>query len=100
MKIEATPTEKDQVKLVAEVQQEKKLKFIGSTTPKRGHSLFTLELATGKITKTVMEANILFIDGKKVLSKRVDVQEGCQYISALNEANARKKLVKLGILKA
>lgn len=93
MKIDATPTDKDQVKLVAEKQQEKQIKFLGSHTPKRGHTLFEVEIATGKINIAILEGEIVLdSNGKPTLNKKLLAKEGHAYVSALNKKNALKKL--------
>ena len=93
MKIDATPTDKDQVKLVAKKQQEKQVKFLGSHTPKRGHTLFEVEIATGKINIAILEGEVVLDNnGQPTLSKRLLAKEGHAYVSALNKKNALKKL--------
>jgi hypothetical protein len=95
MEVDATPTDKDQVKLVAEQQQEKQLKLLGSHLPKRGHTLFEVEIATGEISVAKLEGEIVIgIDGQQTLTRKIVSKDGFAYVSALNKKNALKKLAK------
>lgn len=91
---------KDQTAVVAEKQQEKKLKLVGRIQPHKGHTLFKVDRKTLEISKAKFEAvDITFEQAKerKKPTKKVIVEEGFVYVSALNEKNVFKKLPKLGV---
>lgn len=78
------------------IQQKKELKLLGRIKPKKGHRLFKLK--NGKIEE-VKEEDFLecvaFLSGRRV--KKLKVEKGCQYVSALNKKNAAKRLRREGI---
>jgi len=90
---------KDQVVITDQKEQETQLKKVGQVRPFRGHKLFKVN----KITLEIIEAEFVKPDeitfeeakaGKKV-KKKVIVEEGFAYFSALNKNNVIKKLKKL-----
>ena len=56
------------------------MNLIGRITPKRGHTLFKVNTTTGLVTNAV-------VDGKRVI-----IEDGYIYISALNKKNVVKKM--------
>lgn len=84
---------KDEVKSVRHQEQKKQLKLLGSIRPKRGHTLFEVNLDTGDIIPAVKEP-IDFVVGKKNSEKKSKVitKGNCIYISALNKRNVIKKI--------
>jgi len=68
---------------------EKQSKFIGRITPKRGHTLFKVNTTTGLVTKAIMEDTV---QEDSTIKKRVKVEDGYFYISALNKKNVVKKM--------
>lgn len=90
----------DKTAVVAERQQEKELKLVGRIQPHRGHTLFKVDRETLEISKAEFETvDITFEqaqEGKRP-SKKVIVEEGFVYVSALNEKNVIKKLPRLGV---
>lgn len=110
---------KDRQEIVAKREQEKKLKFLGTIKPHKGHTLFkvnkvdlTIEEAEfedsstvtwreaigarvkkekGVVNRDVDEANI------PLKKKKVIVDPNYFYISALNIKSVEKKLIKAGL---
>ncbi len=94
------PNNKDEVKIHAEKQQEKQLKFIGSITPHQGHTCFELNMDTNMIDKaTFQEVAIDFgsVKNNKAqgVKKKLIVKDNCIYTTALNVKNADKKFRKM-----
>jgi hypothetical protein len=89
MKQEFIPETKE---VIQHVQVAKRQEFRGSYKPKPGHKFFKYNHDTEEISEA--ETELLpadFMNPKKV-NKRVIMEEGCSYISALNKNNALKKL--------
>lgn len=87
------PTLKDEVKLHAEKQIEKKTVFLGREFLRPGHRCFEINTTTLAVTETQYERVVYFNepDARKILTK-----ENCVYINALNAANALKVYKKGG----
>jgi len=115
--------EKDQVAEVKQVQQELKKEYVRSITPKRGHTLFEINLKDRTIVPAEFEEQDVefnevvktskglavqtYKDGRKKIildkptthSKKLIRKENCIYISALNRKNVLKKLEQRGVIK-
>ena len=84
----------------ANKQHEKQQKFLGSIKPKKGHTLFKIDVNSWNIDKAKFETDTIVWDGvgdaKNQLKKRkLIVEDGYFYISALNKDNAMKKYFQL-----
>ncbi len=93
---------KDQTELVKQTVQEKKSKLLGRVVPHNGHSLFELNVPKNEVKFAVFEVQedtLSFAEakaGKKAIKrKKVLMQEGCVYTTALNFKNAIKQFKKL-----
>ena len=93
---------KDQTEMVKQSVQEKKTKLLGRVVPHIGHSLFEYNAITNELrfaTFEVQEDTLSFAEakaGKKAIKrKKVLMQEGCVYTTALNIKNAIKQFKKL-----
>lgn len=85
--MKVNPILKDEVKLHAEKQIEKKTVFIGSQKLIPGHRCFEINEVTGE----VVQANyLLSVNFNSPDSKEVLVKPNCVYINALNAKNALK----------
>lgn len=85
---------KDAVVQVRQAEQEKQSRHLGSIKPKRGHTLFEINLKTKEIVPATFEEKEYRVDGKNSNRRTVVVKDDCTYISALNKNNAIKKLLK------
>lgn len=93
----------DTIEIVQEQQQKKELKLVGSERKIRGHILFEfneksrrLDVARFKAqTFTITSLDPTSSDYLKI-NQKVDVQDNCIYIQALNRKNAIKQLKRLG----
>lgn len=80
-------------------KHQKEYHLIGRQRKVSGHTLFefnrkTKEIRPADISRTV----IVGMDGNPIYKTKTDVHKDCFYIQALNVKNAKKKLVKLGLL--
>ena len=93
--------EKDMDQLRTEQVQKKKNEFhlIGQERRIKGHTLFCFNEVTRKIKVAPIKSEVLLeLDGSVIYKNNVTVEKDCVYVQALNEKNARKKLIKMGIL--
>lgn len=93
--------DKDVDELRMEQIQKKKNEFhlIGQERRIKGHTLFCFNMATKKIKVAPMKQDIVLgLDGVPIYKNSVTIEKDCIYIQALNEKNARKKLVKMGFV--
>lgn len=85
------------IELQASQQQEKKLTYIGSLLPHNGHKCFEYNTKTGDITEAIYAKQDIHYPtstAKAGIKRRVIVNAGCIYITALNQRNALKKVNK------
>lgn len=88
---------------VAQEQVDKKQKeyhLIGRQRKVSGHTLFEFNRKTKEIRPADIsrEVRVSYINGYPQYITRTEVHEDCFYLQALNVKNAKKKLVKLGML--
>lgn len=91
--------EKDMDQLRTEQVQKKKNEFhlIGEERRIKGHTLFCFNLVKREIKVAPMNQEIeMGLDGSVIYKNNITVEKGCVYVQALNEKNARKKLIKMG----
>lgn len=91
--------EKDMDQLRTEQLQKKKNEFhlIGHERRVKGHTLFCFNKVTKKLKVAPMNHEcMLCLDGSVICKNNVTVEKDCVYVQALNEKNARKKLIKMG----
>ena len=90
---------KDEVKIVAEVKQEKKRELIGSIKPYQGHKCFELNTSTGEVKLAEFkEVNVNFEAAKNGLAnarKVIVIKEDHLYTTALNIKNAIKRFKQM-----
>lgn len=93
--------DKDVDELRMEQIQKKKNEFhlIGQEKRIKGHTLFCFNVATKKIKVAPIKQNIMMgLDGVVIYKNSVTIEKDCIYVQALNEKNARRKLVKMGFV--
>ena len=65
----------------------------------KGHTLFCFNEVTKKLKVAPMKQEcMLGFDGSVIYKNNVVVEKDCVYVQALNEKNARKKLIKMGYI--
>lgn len=87
----------DKIEIVKQTSIEKQTVLLGSLKPKKGHTMFEINLKLKTITEAVFDspATLKFGEAVKgnVSSKlKITVKPDCIYISALNKKNALKVL--------
>lgn len=91
--------EEDFTHIRMEQMQEKRNEFhlVGEERRIKGHTLFCFNEVTKEIKVAPMvQECMLGLDGSVIYKNKVTVEKDCIYIQALNEKNARKKLIKMG----
>ena len=91
--------EKDMDQLRTEQVQKKKNEFhlIAQERRIKGHTLFCFNLVKREIKVAPIKSEVLLeLDGSVIYKNNVTVEKDCVYVQALNEKNARKKLIKMG----
>jgi hypothetical protein len=91
---EIKQTFSDHVAEVRQKEQRSEITHLGSIRPKKGHTLFEINLKTKEIVPATFEEKEYRLDGKNSNRRTVVVKDDCTYISALNEKNAIRKLLK------
>ena len=93
--------EKDIDGLRTEQVQKKKNEFhwIGEIKRVKGHTLFCFNKVTKKLKVAPMNQEcMLGFYISDIYKRNVVVEKDCVYVQALNEKNARKKLIKMGYI--
>ena len=93
-------TKQQDTEIVSEKQQEKKNQLLGNIRPHRGHTLYKVNVKTLEVTEAVFEKQDIewaIATSSKKQAKKILIEKGCIYISALNEKNAVKKFPKFGL---
>jgi len=116
---------KDKVVDERQIQQESKKEIIGSIVPKRGHTLYEINLKEHTIEPAEFEdqsvpfkqvsekptskglglqtnkngSKKIVLDGLPSVRKVLIRKKNCIYTSALNYKNVKKKLIKRGVIK-
>jgi hypothetical protein len=96
---EIQPQIKDKVVIVGEQEKKHQMEFIGSLKPYKGHTLFKVNKVTGEILEAEFEKldlKINSLDKQHVntVHRKVIVEAGFYYVSALNKKNVLKKFIK------
>jgi cytochrome c2 len=71
----------------------KKSKLIGKLIPQKGHKCFEINVKTGEINEAKYSYVGFDLNGK--VRRDIATKENCVYITALNKANAGKKMKKM-----
>jgi len=95
MKVEKE--QKDQLEFVKQTKAETQKVHVGRINPKRGHSLFEVNIVLKTIELASFDKSevISFEDARKGLisvNKKVTKNKDCEYITALNKKNVIKIL--------
>ena len=89
---------KDEVKIVKEVKQEKKIVKLGTIFPHSGHKCFEYNIITNELTLARFSEQAIDYTaaqkGEIAKKRKVMTRENCTYITALNYKNATKHFEK------
>jgi hypothetical protein len=82
-------------------QQIKEQKFLGRLNPKRGHTLWKINIVSMDIEKAIFDTDTIVLDSldgaeNQLKKRKLIVEDGYFYISALNKKNAIKKYIENG----
>lgn len=77
---------------IVHVIPDKKQNFHGTFKGERGHTLFKYDPATKIMEPAKYELMPADFKNPKKVKKKVIMEPGCNYVSALNKKNAAKKL--------
>ena len=85
----------DKVEIVKQVQAKKQVKLQRRIVPGDGHICFEFNIHTNELRKAeyVTEANV-DLNKRGHISKKIQMKDGCIYVTTLNAKNAVKKLMK------
>jgi hypothetical protein len=82
--------------IVAKKEQKKEEKKVTTIKPHRGHTLFEWNIAENKLVKATFEKTdvdyMAVVNKHNIARRKVIMNAGCIYVSALNEKNAMRKL--------
>lgn len=99
MKLTPHINERDMDHFRTEQVQKKKNEYhlVGEERRIKGHTLFCFNVVTKKLKVAPMNQEcMLGLDGSVIYKNNITVEKDCVYLQALNEKNARKKLIKMG----
>lgn len=91
--------DKDKLENVKQTVCELREEFLGTLRPKKNHLLFevnflNMTIALAEFDKPGVLDYVAAANGDISYKKRVTKKKDCIYISAMNEANAKKQLFK------
>ena len=90
--------QKDTIKIHAESEKKKEIKFLGSQRKIKGLKLWEFNLDTKELKEAEYKKERMVLPGlkalpnKKAIRRQVEIKENGIYIQALNRENALRKL--------
>lgn len=87
--------EKQKIEVNINQKQQIEAQLVGQIKPKNGHKVFAINKKTKEISLAKFDSLAIIRDIRQTVNKRITVEEGFFYISALNEKNALKKFNKI-----
>lgn len=94
------PYNEDKIVIQSEQQEKKQIKIIGQQRKIPGLTLFELNTETGEIKEAEFAkqdlalTSLSSVESESVIRNRVNANDNCMYIQALNHKNAAKKFKK------
>lgn len=87
----------DDLRIEQVVKKKNEFHLIGSQRKVKGHTLYAFNIVTKELMVVSLERKlILGFDGNVMYENKLTVEKNCIYFQALNEKNAKKKLLKMG----
>ena len=101
LSINLTPHEQqkdsDDVRIEQVVKKKNEFHLIGTQRKIKGHTLYAFNTVTKEIKVAPIERKMFFgFNGNVTYKNEITVEKDCIYLQALNEKNARKKLIRMG----
>ena len=89
--------DRDDVRIEQVVKKKNEFHLIGSQRKVKGHTLYAFNTVTKEIKVAPVERKVYFgFNGNVTYKNELTVEKNCIYLQALNEKNAKKKLLKMG----
>lgn len=89
----------DDVRIEQVVKKKNEFHLIGSQRKIKGHTLYAFNTVTKELQVAPMERKMfLGFDGAVIYKNKITVEKDCIYLQALNEKNARKRLIRMGYI--
>ena len=87
----------DDLRIEQVVKKKNEFHLIGSQRKVKGHTLYAFNIVTKELMVASVERKVLLgFDGNVMYENKLTVEKNCIYLQALNEKNAKKKLLKMG----
>lgn len=103
MSMNLTPHEQqkdsDDLRTELVIKKKHELHLIGSQRKIKGHTLYAFNTVTKEIKVAPVERKMFFgFNGNMTYKNELTVEKNCIYLQALNEKNARKRLIRMGYI--
>lgn len=87
----------DDLRIEQVIKKKNEFHLIGSQRRVKGHTLYAFNTVTKEIKVAPVERKVFFgFNGNMTYKDELTVEKDCICIQALNEKDARKRLVRLG----
>ena len=87
----------DDLRIEQVIKKKNEFHLIGSQRKIKGHTLYAFNTVTKEIQVAAVERKVfLGLDGNMTYKNELTVEKDCIYLQALNEKNARKRLIRMG----
>lgn len=81
------------------IKKKNEFHLIGSQRRIPGHTLYAFNTVTKEIKIAQIERKVFFgFNGNMIYKNEITVEKDCIYLQALNEKNARKRLIRMGYI--
>ena len=103
MNMNLTPHEQqkdsDDLRIEQVIKNKNEFHLIGSQRKVKGHTLYAFNTVTKEIKVAPVERKVFFgFNGNITYKNELTVEKNCIYLQALNEKNARKRLIRMGYI--
>ena len=89
----------DNLRIEQVIKKKNEFHLIGSQRKVKGHTLYAFNTVTKEIKVAPMERKMfLGFNGNVTYKNEITVEKDCIYLQALNEKNARKRLIRMGYI--
>lgn len=89
----------DDLRIEQVIKKKNEFHLIGSQRKIKGHTLYAFNTVTKEIKVAPVERMFFFgFNGNVTYKNKLTVEKDCIYLQALNEKNARKRLIRMGYI--